>query len=161
MTCPTCSAWCATSTKKLAIRLKNISDAPDIGPHPCPQCGGIDWAISTSMIEPEVEVKPWWGRLLPTRWHRVCALQLATAVFCVGLAVDSGPSLTGMVDTFLVGFNMAGALFAVFQIRMKRAFDQMEIAFESLVEMNTQLIAGQVEYIINKRDDDAPPLSLH
>ena len=44
MTCPTCASWTAKTWADHDHRMRNIRDVPNASVHPCPSCGGTDWA---------------------------------------------------------------------------------------------------------------------
>jgi len=53
-TCPFClDHMAARSARQLANRKANMADAPHITVAPCPTCGGIEWATTDGMVEPD------------------------------------------------------------------------------------------------------------
>lgn len=59
MTCNICKHWAATSERQYRNRLRNMREAPNVHPHCCPACHGIDWAISRQFIQPN-----WWQKIV-------------------------------------------------------------------------------------------------
>ena len=53
-TCPFClDSMAARSARQLANRKANMADAPQVAVHPCPRCGGTEWATTDWMVEPD------------------------------------------------------------------------------------------------------------
>lgn len=53
--CPECRPWAATTHRQLLNRIENMANSPgDITVHPCPKCGGTEWAITDEMVEDEL-----------------------------------------------------------------------------------------------------------
>lgn len=169
MTCPACAPMCATTQEQLATRMRNMAEVPDASVHPCGTCGGVDWATTREMIKPP-PVLPWWRRWGSPSLRQLLVLHVIAGVTCVGIA--AGTAYGGetaydrwvtLVDAFFGGFNLAQALSATIQMRMRRAVDEMSEAFNQMAELNKSLLRGEVEMHIMKlgrhQDDDTPPIA--
>lgn len=82
------------------------------------------------------------------------------AIMLVGFAwytyhID-GSALAPMIDTFLAGFNAAAAFYTNYLIRMRDRFNHMHAMFDSMVQMNGQLIANKFQIIMEGREDEVP-----
>lgn len=161
MTCETCAHWCAITQKQLDGRLKNMAETPGGQPHPCPQCHGIDWATTTEMVGEEKPKRSWPERLKqPLSWRALTWLHGVTAVVMFGLAVITENRWVGLADAFVAGCNVGGVMHASGMIRMSRAFDGMNQAFDQMAELNSALIQDKVHLILRQgADDDSPPIS--
>jgi hypothetical protein len=150
MTCSKCVPLCATTEAILANRLKRMAETPSATVHPCPHCGGIDWATSREQIKAEPKRRG--GiKLNQQSWRRLRMFNIFTGVLFLGFAAWDGISLIGMFDTFLVGFNFAMALACTMQIRMRKSFDDM-------VERNQALLENKVVFpMFHEPDGDVPP----
>lgn len=99
----------------------------------------------------------------PPAWlthERLRSLYLVAALIWLALAIISGPGWIAMMDCFLAGFNVAGALHMGHQIRMEKLFDEMALAFREMSDLNRALIGNRVHVItMEQPDDDSPPLS--
>src|SRR5258708_28922948 len=52
--CPTCTAWCATTERQRANRLRNMAaGGAGVQPYACPECGGIEWATTDLFVSPD------------------------------------------------------------------------------------------------------------
>ena len=80
--CPECKPWAATTHRQFANRIGNmVHSGSDVKIHPCPNCGGIDWALTDMMIQQEEE-RHSWGR----GWNRdqiIAGLAALSAVIII------------------------------------------------------------------------------
>lgn len=89
-------------------------------------------------------------------------MNAVAALLCLALALQAGPSVTGMVDTFLVGFNFAAAFYCTYQIRSKKTFDDLMRVCNEMHQMNAALLAGKFAVhvgIVGGPDDDDTPIA--
>lgn len=55
-TCDFCLHYFAARTERqMRIRENNLASGIEAAIHPCPRCGGIAWATTREMIQPEPE----------------------------------------------------------------------------------------------------------
>jgi len=59
--CPECRPLAATTHRQLSNRIGNMVHNSDVTVHPCPKCGGTEWAISDDMIKEDesIETRGW------------------------------------------------------------------------------------------------------
>lgn len=164
MTCPACAQWCATTEEQLATRLRNMGNGPEASPHPCPMCGDTDWISSRDMIREAPKRRTIWQRI----WYPqvstpvIVAVNIFTAVACLGLALITASRWSAMIDTFFAGAALAMAFFNVVHMKMRRAFDNASAAFDEMAQLNKALIHGKISHMMMIQpgdDDDAPPIS--
>lgn len=166
MTCPACMQWCATSEKQLSTRMKNITGAPEVQAHPCPACGGTDWATTREMIQEEAPRSrlPSWLKPTPM-WSAMLSLTLG--VWCTAFAIFVGPSWLGLVNALVGGFNLAGGIYSFYLIRARQVMAEQQDMLNAILAMNTALLSDKVRMVIAHGmigdDDDAPiaPDRLH
>lgn len=154
MTCPACMQWCATTEAQLAIRMKNITGAPEVQPHPCPSCHGTDWAISRKMIKEEAPRSRLSSWMRPTpMWSAV--LHFMAAFACIAYAIYLGPSWQGTVNAGVGGFNLAGGIYTVSLIRQRRLLFEGQDLLDTAMTMNRALLSDKVHVVMgNIHDDD-------
>lgn len=96
-----------------------------------------------------------------TRWFN-----LAAAVVIIALTAIAGPSWPGMINMACGGLLIGTFFWTGRIIVMQENFDKMSKAFHEMSDLNRQLIAGKVNFII-EGDVDAPqeqperPTRLH
>jgi len=89
-------------------------------------------------------------------WELLRGLNIASAIGCAGLGYLAGPSWIGMLDTAVVGYNLAAALWITRPIiPMMRSFEGMQAALNNIVEMNDVLIHNRV--MLHFQDESPPP----
>ena len=59
--CPQCKPWAATTHRQLINRVTNMTDNASVKVHPCPNCGGTEWAITDALIVDEESETRGWG----------------------------------------------------------------------------------------------------
>jgi hypothetical protein len=53
-TCPFClDNMAARTSRQLAIRKSDMARVPNATVHPCPYCGGTEWATTDYMVDPD------------------------------------------------------------------------------------------------------------
>lgn len=48
--CTNCRPWAATTRGQLINRVENMAESASFNVHPCPKCGGTEWAITDEMV---------------------------------------------------------------------------------------------------------------
>jgi hypothetical protein len=79
-------------------------------------------------------------------WQMICAANAVLAALCSGLAMIGGPSWLGMLNAALGGMAISNVvLITIVVIPMRRAVNEISVAFEAMCECNNSIIAWHEE----------------